>query len=264
VPDAERHVLDPAPHLREIWSYLNQQMLFGKHLGLQGSYARRIAEHDAKALELRRVIDDLQNEALTWMKVRAVWRFFEAEAEGNSIHVFDPGATSESAVFHFPRQPKTDGLCLADLVLPSRGSLRDSLALFVVGAGEGVRERAETAKERGEYLQSHAIQALALETAEAAAEWLHRRLRELWGVPDPPEMTMRDRFSARYSGKRYSFGYPACPDLDQQQTLWRLLQPDDIGIRLTDGMMMEPEASVSAIVFHHPDAGYFSAAGVSR
>lgn len=75
---------------------------------------------------------------------------------------------------------------------------------------------------------------------------------------------MRDRFAARYRGKRFSFGYPACPDLDDQAALWRLLRPEEIGVTLTDGMMMEPEASVSALVFHHPDARYFSASGTQR
>ena len=135
------------------------------------------------------------------------------------------------------------------------------MAAFVVGAGEGVRERSLAAKEAGEFLRSHAIQALAIETAEAAAEWLHSKLRALWGFPDPDEMTMKDRFAARYRGNRFSFGYPACPDLDDQVALWELLRPEEIGINLTEGMMMEPEASVSALVFHHPDARYFSVSG---
>ena len=75
---------------------------------------------------------------------------------------------------------------------------------------------------------------------------------------------MKDRFRADYRGKRYSPGYPACPDLDQQTGIWALLDPDEIGIRLTEGMMMEPEASVSGIVFHHPDCKYFSASGTKR
>jgi len=86
-------------------------------------------------------------------------------------------------------------------------------------------------------------------------------LREEWGFPDPPETGMKDRFAARYRGNRFSFGYPACPNLDDQAALWRLLGPEEIGISLTDGMMMEPEASVSALVFHHPDARYFSVKG---
>jgi 5-methyltetrahydrofolate--homocysteine methyltransferase len=124
-----------------------------------------------------------------------------------------------------------------------------------------VRERAELAKSNGEYLRSHALQALALETAEAAAEWLHRRIRADWGIPDPPGLEPLDLFKARYRGKRYSPGYPACPDLDDQEAIFRLLEPSAIGVELTDGMMMDPEASVSAIVFHHPDCSYFSVAG---
>jgi 5-methyltetrahydrofolate--homocysteine methyltransferase len=106
-------------------------------------------------------------------------------------------------------------------------------------------------------LKSHVIQALALETAEACAEWLHRRVREDWGFPDPPETTMLDRFKAKHRGRRYSFGYPACPELDDQRGLFELLRPEDIGISLTEGCMMDPEASVSALVFHHPDCMYF-------
>ena len=91
-------------------------------------------------------------------------------------------------------------------------------------------------------------------TAEATAEWLHRRLRELWGFPDPPALTMEERLHARYRGIRLAFGYPACPDLEPQEDVFRLLHPDEIGVRLTEGLMMDPEASVSAVVFHHPDA----------
>ena len=101
------------------------------------------------------------------------------------------------------------------------------------------------------------MQALALETAEACSEWLHRRIREDWGFPDPSEMTMKQRLKNEYRGRRYSPGYAACPDLDDQQKIFTLLRPEDIGVQLTEGAMMEPEASVSAIVFHHPDCVYF-------
>ena len=178
-----------------------------------------------------------------------------------SISIPEPGSEKAAHTFVFGRQAKPGGLSLSDFVVAPSGGVRDSVALFVVGAGDGVREHSTAAKQAGEYLESHAIQALAIETAEAAAEWLHSRLREAWGFPDPPEMGMKDRFAARYRGKRFSFGYPACPDLDDQAALWRLLEPQEIGVSLTDGMMMEPEASVSALVFHHPDARYFSVRG---
>ena len=95
--------------------------------------------------------------------------------------------------------------------------------------------------------------------SEAAAEWLHARLRKAWGFADAPDITAADVLKARYRGLRVSFGYPACPRLEDQSTLFRLLDPSSIGVSLTDGFMMEPEASVSALVFHHPEARYFSA-----
>jgi 5-methyltetrahydrofolate--homocysteine methyltransferase len=203
-------------------------------------------------------MEEVKKEAAEFMKVRAVWQFFEAEAEGDSLHLFSPGAPEPLHTFRFPRQRVGDYLCLSDYVLPAQGGHRDHLALFVVSAGEGIRDRAEKAKNDGYYFKSHGLQALAIETAEACAEWLHRRIREDWGFPDPPEMTMAQRFTSRYRGKRYSFGYPACPNLEDQAGLWKLLRPEEIGVQLTEGMMMDPEASVSALVFQHPDCMYFS------
>src|SRR5665811_1211222 len=100
---------------------------------------------------------------------------------------------------------------------------------MVVTSGAGIREKSEEFKKAGAFFKAHAIQALAIETAEATAEWLHRRIREDWGFPDAPTVTMHDRFTSRYHGKRYSFGYPACPNLDDQQGVWKLLEPGDIG-----------------------------------
>jgi 5-methyltetrahydrofolate--homocysteine methyltransferase len=241
--------------LTEVWGYVNPQMLYGKHLGFRGNFEKALAARDPKALELFHQVEEVRTEAARFLKVRAVWRFFEAEREGNAIRLFAPGV---SQVFSFPRQARPDGLCLSDYVLPAAGGRRDHIALFVVTAGEGIRERAEEAKPAGRFLFAHALQALALESAEAAAEWLHRRIREDWGFPDPPEMTMAERLAGRYRGKRYSFGYGACPNLEDQQGLFRLLEAEEIGVRLTEGMMMDPEASVSALVFHHPDCVYFN------
>jgi len=246
-------------NLAEIWSYINPYMLYGRHLGFKGNFEQALKERDPKALALRDDVEAVKARAAQFMKARAVWQFFEAERQGNSIALFEPGAAVPVHVFTFERQRKKDGLCLSDYVLdPDPAGRRDHIALFVVTAGEGVREAAEKAKQEGRFFEAHCLQALAIETAEAAAEWLHRRLREEWGFPDPPGMTMQQRFTSRYRGKRYSFGYPACPNLDDQQGVWKLLRPEEIGVRLTEGMMMEPEASVSALVFHHPDCAYFS------
>ena len=246
------------PDLRDVWSYINPYMLFGRHMGFKGDFEKRLAARDEKALDLHESMEEVKNDAASFMKVRAVWQFFEAEPDGDAIKLFEPGAAEPVHTFRFKRQRAGDFLCLADYILAPKDGKRDHLALFVVSAGEGVRERSEKAKQDGYYLKSHGLQALAIETAEACAEWLHRRIREDWGFPDPPEMTMAQRFTSRYRGKRYSFGYPACPDLEDQVGLWKLLRPEEIGVQLTEGMMMDPEASVSALVFQHPDCAYFS------
>jgi len=252
------------PDLREVWSYINPYMLFGRHMGFRGDFEKRLAERDAKALELFQSMEEVKKEAAEFMKVRAVWQFFEAEAEGQEIHLFAPGAAEALHTFRFPRQEAGDFLCLSDYVLPKQAGRRDHVALFVVSAGEGIRERSEKAKNEGYYFQSHGLQALAIETAEACAEWVHRRIREDWGFADQAEMTMAERFTSRYRGKRYSFGYPACPNLEDQAGMWKLLRPEEIGVQLTEGYMMDPEASVSALVFQHPDCRYFSVEDAGR
>ena len=246
------------PDLREVWGYINPFMLYGRHMGFRGDFEKRLAEREPKAVELFESMEEVKKDAAEFMKIRAAWQFFEAEAEGDSLQLFAPGSKEPVHTFRFGRQRQGDFLCLADYVLPTKNGKRDHLAMFVVTAGEGIRDRAEKAKNDGYYFKSHGLQALAIETAEACAEWLHRRIREDWGFPDPPEMTMAQRFTSRYRGKRYSFGYPACPNLEDQEPLWKLLKPEEIGVQLTEGFMMDPEASVSALVFHHPDCTYFS------
>ena len=246
------------PDLREVWSYINPFMLFGRHLGYKGDFERQLAAREPKAVELHAAMEEVKEEAATFMKVRAVWQFFEAEAHGETLQVFAPGERAPLHTWNLKRQAGGDRLCLADYVLRPQDGKRDHVAVFVVTAGEGVRERSEAAKNAGYYFRSHGLQALAIETAEACAEWLHRRIREDWGFPDPPDMTMAQRFTSRYRGKRYSFGYPACPELEDQAGIWKILRPEEIGVQLTEGFMMDPEASVSALAFIHPDCTYFS------
>jgi 5-methyltetrahydrofolate--homocysteine methyltransferase len=252
-PDLQRHVQDL--DLETVWSYLNEQMLYAKHLGLKGSVAKLRESRDVKLSKLVEVVEEVRKYAETEeiLRVRAVWQFFPAQSSGNSLELLDPDRRAPIAAWEFPRQPENDGLCLADYVVAQD----DHVGVFVTTAGDGVRAQVEEWKVAGHYLRSHVLAAMALEVAEAGAEYLHQQLRADWGFPDPPETSLKDRLSARYRGKRYSFGYPACPDLAAQRELFRILEPQEIGVILTDGDMMDPEASVSALVFHHPAARYF-------
>ena len=256
-PDLARHVLRELP-IDEVFAHLNPQMLFGKHLGVRGSVRRLLETGDERAVELRRRVEALEDAAATrgWLAPAGVYRFFRACSRGDTVAVLD-AAGRELAALPFMRQAREPRACAADWVARDPAAL-DAVAIFVVTAGTGVRARAAELRAGGKLLDSIALQALALETAEAAAEWLHRRLREQWGFPDPPAMKMEERFRGRYRGIRLSFGYPACPDLEPQADVFGLLQPEEVGVRLTDGFMMDPEASVSAVVFHHPEARYLA------
>ncbi len=264
-PTLERHVLKDVP-LELLWSFINPLMLYGRHLGLPGGTVRKLQE--LKLSEMENQTGELAKGAEIWLEVekvkkevlklgllkpKAVYRYFKARARGNHLEILT-NSGDLLADFDFPRQNIKDGLSLTDYVREND----DNVAFFVVTAASGVREYASQLKEAGSYLWSHAVQALALETAEAFAEYLHSKIRALWGFSDPLNITMMERFQAKYRGKRFSFGYPACPRLSDQKPLFDLLKPEDIGVELTDGYMMDPEASVSAIVFHHPQAAYFS------
>ncbi|MCF6094223.1 methionine synthase [Microaerobacter geothermalis] len=259
-PDFKRHVLRNYP-ISHVQPYLNLQMLLGKHLGLRGSVEKLLTKGDKKAVELREIVFRLLEEAKRDQLIRlhGIYQFFPAQSSGNQILIYAPQDLSTIIQqFTFPRQRIHPHLCLADFLRSKESGVMDYVAFMAVTAGEGIRELAGSWKDKGDYLRSHVLQALALELAEAFAERLHHLIRDSWGIPDSPEMTMKERFSAKYQGIRVSFGYPACPNLNDQEKLFQLIQPEAIGISLTDGFMMEPEASVSAMVFSHPDARYFS------
>jgi len=259
-PDFDLHQLDNIP-VDTVWRWINPKMLYGKHLGLKGDFEAKLAAGDPASIKIHEALEPIRQEARAGrMKLRAQWRWFAAAGEGDILHIEPSDPDCPPVRWTLPRA-RGGGVGLPDYVAPvdADGRPHDSVGLFVVSAGEGIRSWAQELKEAGLFLQCHALQALALESAEALAEWLHSRLRGHWGFPDDPAATMLSRFKARYRGRRYSPGYPACPDLSLQQGVWQLLNPSAIGVQLTSGDMMDPEASVSALVLHHPEARYFAA-----
>ncbi|MBM7621634.1 5-methyltetrahydrofolate--homocysteine methyltransferase [Bacillus tianshenii] len=258
--DTKRHLLRNYS-ISHVEPYINMQMLIGHHLGVKGKIANLIAEKDERTLQVKAVVDQLLAEAKQkgLITPAAVYQFFPAQSEDNTLLIYHPEDHSKVIErFEFPRQEKEPYLCLSDYVKSTDSGVMDYVGLFAVTAGRGIRELASSYKKEGRFLESHALQALALETAEGLAELVHQQMRDRFGFPDPVSFTMKERFAAKYQGQRFSFGYPACPNLEDQEKLFKLIRPEDIGIELTDGCMMEPEASVSAIVFAHPEARYFN------
>ncbi|MEO3944565.1 methionine synthase [Gorillibacterium sp. CAU 1737] len=259
-PDLERHLLRNYP-LPYLIPYVNWEMLLGHHLGIRGSVEKKLKEGDPKAVQLKETVDEILAEAEKegFITTHAIYRFFPAQGDGDDILIYDPEDPSRVLErFSFPRQAVEPYLCLSDYLRSVDSGVMDYVGFLTVTAGHGIRELAERYKNNGDYLRSHAVQACALEIAESFAERVHQMMRDTWGFPDPAEMTMKQRHGARYQGIRVSFGYPACPNLEDQEQLFRLLKPEDIGIHLTEGHMMDPEASVSAMVFAHRQAQYFN------
>ena len=265
-PDLRLHVLRDHD-LDEIFGYINPQMLYVRHLGYRGRFREALRNDEPKALELRRQVQRVEDIVLSRSDIaaNAVFKFFPCRSEGQWLIIYQSDGTTELERFYFGRQQEREGLCLSDYARPVGEGPNDYLAMFATTVGPGVRDLSERWKNEGRYLDSHTLQALAIESAEGFAELLHKRIRTMWNIGEPSgrqgptEDELRDLFRTNYRGKRFSFGYPACPRLEDQEKLFALLDVTaNIGVELTDGYMMDPEGSVSAVVFHHPQAKYFN------
>ncbi|MDJ0331853.1 methionine synthase [Planococcus sp. S3-L1] len=253
--DLRRHVLKEYS-VAHLYPYVNMRTLIGHHLGLKGYNDNSLAKGDPRAVQLHELTTEFLGSGL--LKPSGLYQFFPAQSDGDDVIVYDPAdGKTEIERFTFPRQSALPFLCLSDYLKSVDSGEMDYVAFMQVTAGFGVREQATRLKEQGKFLESHALQATALELAEGFAERIHQEIRDQWGFPDTTDFSMRDRFAAKYQGQRFSFGYPACPNLEDQAKLFNLIKPEDIGVHLTEEYMMDPEASVSAIVFAHPDARYF-------
>jgi len=244
--------------LEEIWPYMNKQMVYGHHLGIKGNITSLIEKGDEKVLKIEALLNKLkkkiQDEAL--LTAKAIYQFFKVKVSQNDLIILNPTSLEEIQRFSFPRQDDSYQLCLTDFVHPHQ---IDEVCFFVLTAGDGIAKLAKEFLEKGDYFESHGLSAIALEAAEGFAERLHQKIRKTWGIPDPETLSIEDLYKLKYTGVRVSFGYPACPNLEDQGKLWTLLRPDQtIGVTLSEEFMMDPEASVSALVFRHPQARYFS------
>ena len=212
---------------------------------------------EAKAAVTGEIMDAIKADVARdrLIRPRGVYRFFKAGAEGDNLFLYGPDGSPAGAI-NFPRQSEAERLCMADF-FALRGGSADHIALLAVTCGEGIAEFAGREREKGNYLRSYIVEALALSLAEAFAGVLHYKIRADWGFAEP--RGEKPLHKVHHRGRRYSFGYPPCPDLAGQKKLFGLLKPEcDVKVKLTDSYMMDPEASVSAFVLHNPKAKYFS------
>lgn len=240
----------------ELYKYINPISLFRG----QWQYKKQEGMSNPEFTEwleenVRPTFERLQRELATILKPRVKWGYFWCQSEGNDLIVLHEDKVTERARFRFPRQSVDRRLCLSDFFHKDEP---DVVAFHIVTVGEEVSKYEKSLFDKGDYQDYLYVHGMGVETAEALAEYWHRQIRIEMGIADQEPDDMRLLFSAKYHGARYSFGYPACPNLEDQQILFDLLHPEDIGLELSEEFMLVPEQSTSAIIVHHPEAKYFN------
>ncbi len=253
--------------LRSVLGYINETMLFQ----LQWQYKKQKRSdrefQEYLAREVRPIFNSLADRCREEgiLLPSAVCGYWPCNSDGNELVIYRPPQSGppkdreELLRFQFPRQTKAPFWCLSDFWRPLASDEFDVVAFFVVTAGRRASEVAQEYFDRNFYRDYLYLHGLSVEVAEATAEYLHKQVRMELGIAGSDALDKRKLFQKGYQGCRYSFGYPACPDLDDQTKLFELLKPERIGVNLSETFQIEPEQSVSAVVVHHAEARYFSA-----
>ncbi|HET6669863.1 MAG TPA: methionine synthase [Pyrinomonadaceae bacterium] len=246
--------------LQDVFAFVNETALFkGQWQFKQGS--RPPEEYKALVRDtVRPVYEELQRRAQSEQLLvpRVVYGYFPVQSSGNDLIVYQDDEKTERVRFTFPRQPAGKHWCLADFFASQESGRMDVAAFHLVTVGRRASEYSQELFKSDNYADYLYFHGLSVESAEALAELWHKRIREELGIAgaDAPEVTKL--FHQGYQGSRFSFGYPACPDLEDQTKLFELLEPARIDVELTDEFQLDPEQSTSAIIVHHPEAKYFS------
>ena len=238
--------------LELIFQHLYKRELFRLSWGAKNA---RGEEWERLQAEFEARLTRMQKEALKdgWLRPQGVYGYWPAQSEGNDLILYDPSIADDSAGkpkeivrFHFPRQSGGERLCLADYFASVESGIMDIVALQVVTVGRGATERFDRLQDKGDFSEAYFTHGLAVQTAEAAAEYLYRHIHRELGIPEE-------------RGKRYSWGYPAIPDLSDHRIVFDLLPAEsDLGMSLTSAYQLVPEQSTAAIFVHHPMAKYFN------
>jgi 5-methyltetrahydrofolate--homocysteine methyltransferase len=251
-------VIEAAP--KAIVPFVNERSLYQLQWGFR-KQGRKLDDFLGWAKQelrpvMKRVLAMCEAEAI--LRPQATYGYWKAAGQGNDVIVFDQDGTTEIARFTLPRQPKEDGECIADFFRDVDDGDRDVIGLQVVTMGQNASEVARAWFEDNRYQDYLYLHGLSVEMAEAMAEYAHKRIRAELGFAAEDDRDMEKMLAQGYRGSRYSFGYPACPKLEDQAPLLGLLEAERIGISLSDEWQLHPEQSTSAIVVLNPAAKYFS------
>jgi 5-methyltetrahydrofolate--homocysteine methyltransferase len=248
--------------LDEVFTYINEIALFKNQWQLKTAsatdYLRLVEE------KYRPILRELKKEikAKDWFEPKLVYGFYPCQADGNEVVIYEPESTvddrRERMRICFPRQREGRKLSIADYFHPVGSGQMDVIGFSVVTIGDRASEETKKLFDAGDFTRYLYVHGLSVETAEALAELAHKLIRQELGIDGADASDVKDLFHQKYRGSRYSFGYPACPNLEDQVKIFDLLKPEEtIGVRLTEGFHLEPEQSTNALIVHHPQAKYF-------
>ena len=245
--------------LADYASMVDERALFVGQWGLKGGKNfEEMAENEGRP-RLRSLLNEVQ--VNNWLEAAVVYGYFPCYSEGNDLvilHHEGPEKGKERIRFNFPRQSRDRRLCLSDFFRP-KGEEIDYVAFHVVTMGDSVSKGTAKLLNENRYREYLELHGLSVQLTEALAEFWHARIRSEMGFAQEDSKELSEILDQGYRGSRYSFGYPACPDLSQQIQLCELLEPERIGVNLSEEFQLHPEQSTSAIIVHHPEAKYFNA-----
>jgi 5-methyltetrahydrofolate--homocysteine methyltransferase len=246
--------------LDEVFSFVNEVALFkGQWQFKQGR--RPAKEYEALVREkVRPIYEEIKERSKRedLLQPRLVYGYFPAQSEGNDLIIYNEDEKTERMRFMFPRQPSGKHLCLADFFASKESGRMDVVGFHLVTMGRRASEYSQELFKSDNYADYLYFHGLSVESAEALAELWHKRIREELGIAGADAPEIAKLFRQQYQGSRFSFGYPACPNLEDQAKLFELLDPSRIDVDLTEEFQLDPEQSTSAIIVHHPEAKYFS------
>ncbi len=240
---------------------LDERALFMGQWGLKGARGEyeNMAETEGRP-RLRALINEVQSKG--WLEAAVVYGYFPCVSEGNDLvilHHEGPDTGKERTRFSSPRQRRDRRLCISDFFADRESGKVDVVAFHVVTMGNTISKAAAKLFAKNEYREYLELHGLSVQLTEALAEYWHQRIREEMKVRSEDSPDLQGILDQGYRGSRYSFGYPACPDIEQQVQLCELLEPGRIGVELSEEFQLHPEQSTSAIIVHHPEAKYFNA-----
>jgi 5-methyltetrahydrofolate--homocysteine methyltransferase len=245
-----------------VYPYINETALFRGQWGFKKGALNREEFDELVNETVRPIFDRLKGwcKEENVLRPKVVYGWWPCNSDGDDVVLYDEvDHDKEIARYSFPRQSKRARRCLSDFFKPLSSSEKDVIGVSCVTVGSEVSNRTRLLFEQNEYTEYLYLHGIGVECAEALAEYWHKKMRGELGIDGADKPTPKELFAQGYQGSRYSFGYPACPEMDKQEILFKLLEPDRIGCTLTESWEIVPEQSTSALIVHHRQAKYFSA-----